>query len=420
MSYQLNQICLMSTESDLTRFWANSYGLVSDNYKIIYATDIIQEHGYHFLFEKIENDIIENKISLLLIDISAPQYDPFAIFDLKKKYGLMVVLLAIDDEMKFSWISSSYSSIADLIITSDYVSVDRYRQSGINAHFLPLPVYIPNEVPLKKSELAHGVSFIGRRDKDKPIRERYLRVLENEIEISIFGNKGPNDPQYLSTDKMYSIFRNSLVNLNFTGITVYSSGDNALFKRIRGMKIRPFEVVAAGGMCISEFSISLAKCFKDGVEIVFFTNERDMVEKIKYYLTHQDEARKIAIAGLDKVTKKYSNKATAKQLKSLIKKSQAYLGVDLYGAPQRVQVSRWFAYSLIERTLTNNITLLIKGRFHLFLNDTMYLIQFIRHLPNNIGIFCTLQVVIIGLYRSVKTIILTKILTKAKFWKSHQ
>ena len=416
MSYPLSQICLMSAESDLTRFWANSYGLISDNCKVIYGTDVIKKHGYHFLFNKLENDIIKSEISLLLIDISVAQYDPFVIFDLKRRYKLTVVLLAIDDEMKFSCVSSSYSSIADLVITSDYTSVNRYRQSGVNASFLPLPVYIPTEMPFNKSQPTYNVSFIGRRNKDKPIRERYLRVLENEIEVSIFGNKGPNDPEYLTTDKMYSVFQNSIVNLNFTGITVYSSTNNALFESIRGMKLRPFEIVAAGGMCISEFSISLAKCFTDGVEIVFFTNEHDMVEKIKYYLAHQDEAKKIAIAGQEKVMKKYSDKATAIQLKSLIKKSQTHLGVDLYGIPQKVCVSQCFASSLIELVLTNNINLLIKGRFHIFLNDTRYLIYFIKRIIGNIGIYCVLQATVIGLYRSLKTVIVTNV----KFWKIRQ
>jgi len=403
MNYLSNQMYIMSGKDDLTQFWADSYGLSAKHYKTVYASNIIREHGISFLHKKIENDVVKYKISLLLIDISVTQCNPFIIFDLKQKYGLMVVLLAIDDEMKFDWISSSYGSIADLVITTDYVSVDRYRQSGVNAYFLPLPVHIQEKTT--PSKFIYDVSFVGRVDKGKPIREKYINFLKNEMSVSIFGSSGPSDPQFLSVDKMYSIFRNSTVNLNFTGITTYVPSENPLFERIRGMKLRPFEIAAAGGMCISEFSISLAKSFKDGVEIVFFTNEYDMVEKIKYYLEHQDEARKIAISGQDKVMKKYSNEAIAMQFKSLTKKSQACLGVDLYGTPQRVKISRWFAYSLIEYTSVNIVTLLVKGRFRLFFCDIGYLIRFIKRLSINIGTIFTFQAIFIGLYRLIKTIL---------------
>ena len=120
----------MSYPDDFTKFLTNCFGSGSDNYNIIYSDYVRKEYGIHSLYKKIDKEIIENDVELLLIEISSPIYDPFIIFDLIKKHALKVVLLAIDDEFKFDWISSSYATIADLVLTSDYVSVRTYQQTG--------------------------------------------------------------------------------------------------------------------------------------------------------------------------------------------------------------------------------------------------------------------------------------------------
>jgi glycosyltransferase involved in cell wall biosynthesis len=373
----------MSTEDCHSRFWSNGFGLAAENYKVIFAFDFMRKHGIHALYNKINKEIIENNISLLLIDISSPIYDPFIIFDLKQEYGLTVVLLALDDEFKFDWISSSYATIADLVLTLDYVSVNRYRQAGVNAHFFMHPIYIPHEVPEQsRNDLKYSVSFVGRVDDGKPSRVEFVRFLaRNEIGVSYFKSCGANDPLYLSRDEMYSIYRNSAINLNFTGITTYlDKYNNVLYTRIRGMKLRPLEIIAAGGFCISEFSISLAKLLEDGVDIVFFRSKEELLEKIQYFLSHQDEAKRIAANGAKKITKQFSCEAVAKRLAELIQESQEYLGIDLYGEPHRVKVSRWLASSFISFTLLNSVTLLFKGRLLLFFSDFWHLVKFLRRL----------------------------------------
>jgi glycosyltransferase involved in cell wall biosynthesis len=373
----------MLTEDCQYRFWSNVYGLAADNYKVIFANDFMRRYGIHALFNKIKKEIIENNISLLLIEISSPIYDPFFIFDLKQEYGLTVVLLALDDEFKFDWISSTYATIADLVLTTDYVSVNRYRQAGVNAHFFMLPVYIPHEMPEQsRNALKYSVSFVGIVDKNKLSRLEFARFLaKNGIAVSYFGCSGTNDPSYLSLDEMYSIFRNSAINLNFTGITTYlDKYDNVLYTRIRGMKLRPLEILAAGGFCISEYSISLAKLLEDGVDIVFFRSKAELIEKIMYFVSHQDEAKRIANNGAKKIKEQYSNEALAKRLEELVQESLKYLGIDLFGEPHRVKVSRWLASSFISFTLSNSVTLLFKGRLLLFFSDFWHLVNFLRRL----------------------------------------
>ena len=397
---------IMSCDDELAQFWSNSYGLAAENYKVIFAHDFRKRYGIHALNNHIEKEIIDNEISLLLIDISSPIYDPFMIFNLKQKYDLMVILLAGDDDFKFDWISSSYATIADLVLTTDYVSVNRYRQSGVNAQFLPFPVYISTEVSLQSNdELKYGVSFIGRVDEGKPSRAKFIRFLAKEIDVAIFGSSGPDDPFFLTTDEMYSIYRNSAINLNFSGITTYLKIDNALFERIRGMKLRPFEIAAAGGFCISEFSISLAKCLEDGVDIILFKSKAELLGKIQYFLRHRDEAKRIAENGEQKIKKKFSAEATAKRLAELIHESQEHLGLDLYGEPHRVKISRWFASDFMVFTFLNSFTMLLKGRLILFFKDFWSCAKFLRRFSVDAGRLVALKIAFLVIYQLVKVVL---------------
>ncbi|MDC0151491.1 glycosyltransferase [Paracoccaceae bacterium] len=404
----------MNRDSDLARFWASTYGLISDKYKTLYLIDNVDLHGFSNLHKRIESYIVENNADLLFVDMSSTLMDPFVLIDLKTKYKFTVIALAIDDEMKFTQISSTLSTIADLLITSDYISVDRYRQSGVNAHFLPLPVYIPNELPVENEKFKNQVSFIGRKAKDKPLRDIYLDVLEKQkaIDIAILGNQGSQTENFLSSVDMYSLFRNSAINLNFTGITVDHISENALFKRIRGMKLRPFEIYAAGGVCLSEYSISLAQCFKDGEDIIFFRNPQEMLSKIKYFLTHNEKAREIAHAGRVKVLETYSDKQTAKNLKILLQRSEEYRGLDLFGMPQDLEISRRYAIRLIYQIIVRAIEFLYKGKLPTVWGDLCFLIKFLTNLKRKIGLKATVQAVCIGFYMSLKTH-----LSKAKNWK---
>ena len=239
----------MSFDEELYSSISDSYSLLANQSRTIFSFNFINQHGIHKLYEEIENEIIRNEISILTIDVSSIVYDPFLILELKEKYGLLIVLLAIDDEFKFDWISSSYSTIADLVITSDYVSVDRYRQSGVNAVFLPLPVSM--RLSHDDSDQKYDISFVGRLAQDKGSRNNfreYLDLPEHNLNVSWFTSSEPEE--YLTTEEMYDVFRNSNINLNFTGITSYRNAPNVLFDRIRTIKLRPFEIMSAGGFAL--------------------------------------------------------------------------------------------------------------------------------------------------------------------------
>jgi len=346
MSSYSNHLYLMSAIDEQYQFWFHGLGLHSNNYHLIAIHEEIPKTGIKGLSNKIELNIIKNNISLLLIEASWPFLNPFFLFYLKKKYNLMIVLLNIDDEFKFEWITTTYGTIADLILSFDYISVQRFRQSGANAFHFMHPILIPEDNIFNNQLTKNDISFVGRVE-GKPSRYNLLKYLDREgFDVKTFKSKDVNDPSYLSNDDMYSIYNNSTINLSFSGITSYGKPNSILFYQIRGGKARPFEIASAKGFCLCEFSISTSKWFKDGEEIVFFYSHKDLKEKINYYLSNPNEAKKIAIAGSKNVRKNFSSDAISTKFIELINDSKDNIGFDLYGNPHLLKVSPWFAHSI--------------------------------------------------------------------------
>jgi len=407
-----NHLYLMCSRGngDGSDMWLDGFRLSSNKNEVIHIGEILQTSGLSRLSNVIEDNIIQNQVSLLLIETSSPLLNPFFILYLKKKYKLMVVSFAMDDEFKFEWISSIYATISDIVLTFDYVSVARYRQAGINAFFFMHSIDISYQIFNKKNDkYKNDVTFVGKVE-DKPSRQELLEYLKsNSVDTKVFASNGASDPSFLSTEDMYAVYSNSIINLSFSGIT---SGKftHILGERIRGAKARPFEILLVNGFCLCEFSISTSKWLEHEKEIVFFYSKKDLAEKIQYYLANPDEAKEIARAGSLKVIETFSSEAIAKKFLKCVNETEANIGRDLYGNLQKLNISRWFAYSFIEFTFPKSLKLLFKGKLKIFFHDSRYLLNFINQLFLNIGLLQTLQVIMISIYRMIKIL-----LSKAKF-----
>lgn len=90
--------------------------------------------------------------------------------------------------------------------------------------------------------------------------------------------------------EMPLVFRFSKININITlhGIST-------------GIPLRVLDILACGGFCLTNYQEEIALYFEDGVDLVIYSDFEDMYEKIKYYLSHEEERKAIAQAGYEKV-----------------------------------------------------------------------------------------------------------------------
>ncbi len=150
--------------------------------------------------------------------------------------------------------------------------------------------------------------------------ERYklLGALSKYFDVSVFTddenadfvlahNMGP--VRYW--DESPIVFHTSKINLNFTIRNIRS-----------GIPLRVWDILSAGGFCITNFQPELVMYFKNGEDLVWFEDEADLVKKVRYYLRHEDERRRIALNGQKKVRELHNYDARLQVVEDIVTKSR--------------------------------------------------------------------------------------------------
>lgn len=90
--------------------------------------------------------------------------------------------------------------------------------------------------------------------------------------------------------EMPYIFRNSKINLNFTSKSIHT-----------GIPLRIFDIMGCGGFVMTNYQAELSDYFDIGVDLEAYSSVEELVEKCGFYLKHDDERKKIALRGYEKV-----------------------------------------------------------------------------------------------------------------------
>jgi len=104
------------------------------------------------------------------------------------------------------------------------------------------------------------------------------------------------------------IINASNINLNLT--KTYS--DTALNPRV-------YDVLACGGFCMTNSTDTLHKLFVEDEHLVVFRSEKELIEKVDYYLHHKEERREIAEAGRNHVYEFHTIDQRVKRIETILK-----------------------------------------------------------------------------------------------------
>lgn len=215
-----------------------------------------------------------------------------ATFDAIRRKGAQVVGWFFDDEVRFDYYSRWWIPHLDYFVTNDIGAVAKYKElGGWATQAICTGPSVPHD--WSNMEEKYDVCFIGSLRAN---REQYLKVLkERNIPVHLFGTGGG---RFLPYEEMLSIFSSSKINLNFS----------STFKYMRPqIKARVFEVCLAGGFLLTEHVPGIETFFEIDKEIVCFRTIGELVDKITYYLNHDEERRAIAHAGWEKATREYTS-----------------------------------------------------------------------------------------------------------------
>ncbi len=128
-------------------------------------------------------------------------------------------------------------------------------------------------------------------------RKRDLLALSHEHPVTLYSNSDTSDLITVSYrgsldywTEMPRVFAASRINLNFTIPNIKS-----------GIPLRVWDILGAGGFCLTNFQAELPMYFKDGEDLAWFYGSEDLLEKAGFYLEHEEERKRIAQRGLEKV-----------------------------------------------------------------------------------------------------------------------
>ena len=113
-----------------------------------------------------------------------------------------------------------------------------------------------------------------------------LFTLDPAFSLPNLRNHGTAD--YYS--EMPLVFKKSRTNLNISLRSIKS-----------GIPLRAFDIMGSGGFLLRNYQEDFLENFTPGVDFEYYESERDLLQKIEYYLTHEEERLAIAKNGHDQV-----------------------------------------------------------------------------------------------------------------------
>lgn len=145
-------------------------------------------------------------------------------------------------------------------------------------------------------------------------RRLLLALLSNHFQVALYSGKQDEHltkvQQFGYADyytKMPQIFVRSKINLNISLKAIPS-----------GIPLRVLDIMACGGFLISNFQAEMAEYFAIGDEIVVYENPADLVEKVQFYLSHDEERQRIAGNGKARIETDFSFESRMREILNVL------------------------------------------------------------------------------------------------------
>ncbi len=299
------------------------------NIAIVYKSQDFSENSYdHFLFQELNkitgcdnidypniyrelgrdgflkylDDYVEaNSINILLfLTTYWLEFDVEILKHLRKK--VYIVYWMLDDETLYDTFTKYYGQLADLVVTPDYYATFKYAQMGIDSIWY-FPSYNVNKYKVLNLKKSIDVSMIGRMDKDN--RKELADYLSNNgIEIETYGAGTKHG--FIKFEDMIKVFNSSKINISTSGIVtdLLTELEPAVHK-IKQNKGRVIEIALTKSFALSEYGPGIEQIFELGKEIEVFHDKEELLQKVKYYLAHEDEREEVAKKGYERALKDY-------------------------------------------------------------------------------------------------------------------
>jgi spore maturation protein CgeB len=207
----------------------------------------------------------------------------------------------------------------DMILSSLPNFVESLRRAGTRAELFRLgfdPVVLERLGSRSAPEV--GVSFVGSVSPEHSSRVSLLEQVAAEVDIAIHAhgaNRLPERSPIRRQDRgevwgidMYRVLSRSAITLNnHIGI----AGDYA-------NNMRLYEATGVGTLLITDAKVNLRDMFEPDQEVVIYRDAQECVAKLRYYLSHPDDAVAIAAAGQRRTIREHTYADRMRQLTQIL------------------------------------------------------------------------------------------------------
>ena len=244
---------------------------------------------------------------------------------IKQKYPFIKLISLSEDDMfqkhnQSLWYLKGLRYY-DLVFTTKEYNLKELKSLGAKETHLFLDSYderYHKPIRLNKNDIkiySNDVSAIGAYEKERALTLLYLA--KNGIEISVWGNGWH---QMKESHKLLKINHEFLYEKNYSKAIIASKINLNFLRKVNRDEItsRSIEIPACGGFMLSERTDRHKKVFKEGIEVDYFDNNKELFNKIKYYLNNDKERKRIARNGNKKCIN--SELSMRSQLEKIIQK----------------------------------------------------------------------------------------------------
>ncbi len=305
---------------------------------IYFPFDRILEVGKKKFNQELREAIEKEEPELLFVFMLSDEVSPELLDEVKKKGKTKTLAWFADDHWRFFNYSRYWAPHFDWAVTTAYPkAAGWYRRIGYRNVIYSqwaanAALYKPSVIDSHQSSVISyqsDVSLVGSWNQS---RDKIIKALQRAgIPVAVYGAGWKTGR--LSEGEMIRLFSESKVNLGINAPSVdYSlkSLGKIFFRRsvnrivqdfshfpqnlhswLSGkktsqIKARIFEIPACGGFLMTGYADDLEKYYALGKEIIVYENIPDLVEKVRYYLGHDEERERIARAGYERTIREHT------------------------------------------------------------------------------------------------------------------
>lgn len=221
----------------------------------------------------------------------------------------------------------AHRSAYDLVVSSFPPTVDLLRKRGVPAVLQRLgfdPAVVPR---LEDGPRRHDVSFVGsfspqfHRSREALLAEICRKIPQTSVwapNAELLPDGSPVRERIRGTAfglEMYQVLRDSRLTINHHG-DILPHANN----------MRLYEATGVGTLLLTDWKEDLRKMFEPEREVVTYRSPAECVDRIRYYLSHPDEAASIARAGQARTLKDHTYPERMRELAGLVESRMADRG----------------------------------------------------------------------------------------------